>query len=116
MGLKNLIKQPKEEVAPSPNDAAALAFISGAPVTAAPESKPKKKKGPTFVRCTFSLSKDFNRQIEKMSLIPRTFRATRSDVIRAGILALQGLEKSEQLALLERASKAEPLLDIEQNE
>lgn len=116
MGLKDLIRQPKAEPASESNDEAALAFISGAPISANPEPKRKRKKAPTFVRTTFSLSKDFNRQIDKISLLPRTFRASRSDVVRAGIMALQSLEKSELLMLLESASKAEPITELTQDE
>ena len=116
MGLKDLIRKPDQTISSSEaNDEAALAFISAAPVSATPEPKRKRKKAPTFVRTTFSLSKDFNKQIDKISLLPRTFRISRSDVIRAGIIALQNLEKGELIALLEKASKAEPI-DIEAEE
>jgi Arc/MetJ-type ribon-helix-helix transcriptional regulator len=117
MGLKDLIRKP-DQVAPTTkaNDEAALAFISAAPVSATPEPKRKRKKAPTFVRTTFSLSKDVNRQIDKISLLPRTFRISRSDVIRAGIMALQNLEKAELITLLENASKAEPIIDVMEDE
>jgi Arc/MetJ-type ribon-helix-helix transcriptional regulator len=110
MGLKDLIRQP-DEVKPlaEENDEAALAFIAGAPVSATPKPKRKRKKAPSFVRTTFSLSKDFNKQIDRLVLVPRNFRVSRSDVIRAGIMALQNLEKAQVLALLEIASKSEPL-------
>lgn len=117
MGLKDLIRKP-DQVAPTTeaNDEAALAFISAAPVSATPEPKRKRKKAPTFVRTTFSLSKDVNRQIDKISLLPRTFRISRSDVIRAGIMALQSLEKAELITLLENASRAEPIIDVMEDE
>lgn len=115
MGLKDLIRKPQpESVDHEANDEAALAFIAGAPVSATPKPKRKRKKAPTFVRTTFSLSKDVNKQIDKISLIPRAFRASRSDVIRAGIIALQNLDKVDLLALLEVASKADPIDDIDQ--
>jgi Arc/MetJ-type ribon-helix-helix transcriptional regulator len=117
MGLKDLIRQPKPSDRSAEDVAnAAQAFIDGAPISTSSEPKRKRKKAPTFVRTTFSLSKDINRQIDKISLMPRNFRATRSDVIRAGILALQSLEKGALLALLENASKAEPIEDITQHE
>jgi Arc/MetJ-type ribon-helix-helix transcriptional regulator len=114
MGLKDLIRQP-DEVKPvvEENDEAALAFIAGAPVSATPKPKRKRKKAPSFVRTTFSLSKDFNKQIDKLVLVPRSFRVSRSDVIRAGIMALQNLERPEVLALLETASKSEPVPDLD---
>lgn len=117
MGLKDLIRKPDQvALTTEANDEAALAFISAAPVSATPEPKRKRKKAPTFVRTTFSLSKDVNRQIDKISLLPRTFRISRSDVIRAGIMALQNLEKAELIMLLENASKAEPITDVMEDE
>ncbi|MCE1010087.1 MULTISPECIES: hypothetical protein [Pseudomonas putida group] len=118
-GLKNLVKSSRQaESNPEMSiEAAAQAFIADAPVGANPEPKRRRKKtASTFVRTTFSLSKEVNRQIDKISLTPRNFRATRSDVIRAGIIALQNLDRAELLELLERASKAEPIEDITQAE
>lgn len=118
MGLKDLIRQP-EPIAPSSeaNDEAAEAFISGAPVSATPRIKRKyTKKTQTYVRTTFSLSKDVNKKIDKIALRHKNMRVTRSDVIRAGIMALQQLDKDELLTLLETASKAEPIKDLEADE
>lgn len=117
MGLKDLIRKPLPEPTTSEaNDEAALAFIAGAPVsaTAKPKLTRRRKKAPTFVRTTFSLSKDVNKQIDKISLIPRAFRVTRSDVIRAGIIALKRLDRADLLALLEDASKADPIDGLEE--
>lgn len=117
MGLKDLIRKPEQvQLTREENDEAALAFIAAAPVSATHKPKRKRKKAPTFVRTTFSLSKELNRQIDKISLMPRSFRASRSDVIRAGVIALQQLEKADLLALLETASKAEPLAMIGEDE
>lgn len=117
MGLKDLIRKPQHEsVDQEANNEAALAFIAGAPVSATPKPKAKRrrKKAPTFVRTTFSLSKDVNKQIDKISLMPRAFRVSRSDVIRAGVIALKKLEKGELLALLEAAAKADPIDDADE--
>ncbi len=115
MALKSLIRKPEEDT-PSfeQNDEAALAFIAGAPVHAAPKEKRKRKKAPKFVRTTFSLTKDLNLRIDRISMMPRDFKASRSDVIRAAVMALGHLSKAEIVALLEVASKAEPLTDVEQ--
>ena len=117
MGLKGLTRQPAPiEAEHHENNAAADAFISAAPVSTASVGRKRKKKAPTYVRTTFSLSKDLNKQIDKLSLTPRNFRATRSDVVRAGVLALLNMERPELLALLENASKAEPIDDVMQDE
>lgn len=115
MGLKGLTRQPAPVDQPE-NDVAAEVFISGAPVSTAPGLRKRKKKAATYVRTTFSLSKDLNKQIDKLSLTPRNFRATRSDVVRAGVTALLSMDRAELLALLENASKAEPLDDVMQDE
>lgn len=110
MGLKDLVRKPEQVVAQTEaNEEAALAFIAGAPLSATPKAKRKRKKAPTFVRTTFSLSKDINLKIDKMALMPRDFKATRSDVVRAAILAMRKLGKAEIIALLEATSQAEPL-------
>lgn len=115
--MKDLIRKPDEVRPPAEDsDEAAMAFISAAPLSATPVPKRKRKKAPTFVRTTFSLSKDLNKQIDKISLMPRAFRISRSDVIRASIMALQNLEKSDLIALLESASKTEPIKDLEDEE
>ncbi|MBA1245468.1 hypothetical protein [Pseudomonas japonica] len=109
MGLKDLVRKPEQVVPPTEaNEEAALAFIAAAPLSATPKAKRKRRKAPTFVRTTFSLSKDINLKIDKLSMLPREFKATRSDVIRAAIIALRKLSKAEIIALLEDASQAEP--------
>lgn len=114
MALKDLIRKPDQNLrSTEENDEAALAFISGAPVHAAPKEKRKRKKAPSFVRTTFSLTKDLNLRIDRISMMPRDFKASRSDVIRAAVMALRQLSRAEIVALLEVASKAEPLTDME---
>lgn len=116
MGLKDLVRKPDQVVLPADaNEEAALAFIAGAPLSATPKAKRKRRKAPTFVRTTFSLSKDLNQKIDKISLMPREFKASRSDVIRAAIVALRKLSKAEIIALLEDASKAEPIANTERD-
>ena len=115
MGLKGLTRQPAAIDQPE-DEVAAEIFISGAPVSTAPGLRKRRKKAPTYVRTTFSLSKDLNKQIDKLSLTPRSFRATRSDVVRAGVLALLSMDRADLLKLLETASKAEPLDDLTQHE
>lgn len=115
MGLKNLSKPHAGSGSERPfdADAAAAAFISGAPVTSGTSAKKRKPGKIVYVRTTFSLSKSVNRKIDKLSLAPRNFKVSRSDVVRAGIMALGSMERAELLALLEQVSKSEPILDDE---
>lgn len=86
-------------------------FIGGAPVQAQPEQPQpdqvppatkavKKAKKATFTRTNFSLSDKVNKQIDQLSLAPRTFKASRSDVVRAGVVALKAMPKADLVKLL----------------
>jgi Arc/MetJ-type ribon-helix-helix transcriptional regulator len=111
VGLKNLSKAADSGSEAFDPDAAAQAFISGAPVTAGTAARKKRPGKTVYVRTTFSLSKSVNRKIDKLSLAPRNFKVSRSDVVRAGIIALGNLERAELLELLEQVSKSEPIQD-----
>jgi len=56
------------------------------------ESKAKKR---VFERYTFSLTSGLSRDIDKLSYMPRDFRANRSDVIKAAVNLLNSLPKKE---------------------
>lgn len=119
MGLKNLMRQLDTlEKNSSAVDAAAEAFISAAPVSTVQIENRKRRSTSksSYVRTTFSLSKDVNKQIDKLSLTPRNFRVSRSDVVRAGVMVLLDMDRAELLALLEKASKADPISDVMQDE
>ncbi|MGX7850941.1 hypothetical protein [Pseudomonas aeruginosa] len=109
MGLKDLRKQS----APIPPDgedkeAQIQAFIAGAPVTTAAKSvKRKRKPKATYKRLTFSLSESVEKDILKLSRVPRTFAINKSQVVRAGVLALMEMDRAVLLAVLERAVKGE---------
>ena len=123
-GLKGLTRadaDARKELANKSNDEAAAAFIGSAPVRSAPAPAPaeavtpvptttKKKKGtgPKFVRTNFSLDAKSIKQIDKLELYPRTFKVTRSDVVRAGLLALESMDKKAAIELLAKVSGAEP--------
>lgn len=118
MGLKDLVRKPAVEREPSnsSHDKAVEDFIAGAPVTTAPASSRKRKRKPSFVRTTFSLSKDVNRQIDKISLYPRAFKVSRSDVVRAGVMALMAMDRQGLIQLLEQVSGSEPIDDVMQDD
>lgn len=118
MGLKDL-KKPAQAVPASvpDNDTAALEFISGAAVksggsTSTPgrrRGRPPKKLSElrNTTPTTFSLDKKVNRAIDRLTLAPRNLKVSRSDVVRAGVLALQEMDQEQLQALLERVSKSE---------
>ncbi len=118
MGLKDL-KKPAQAVPASvpDNDTAALEFISGAAVkSGGSTSTPGRRRGrpPKKVSelrnttpTTFSLDKKVNRAIDRLTLAPRNLKVSRSDVVRAGVLALQEMDQEQLQALLERVSKSE---------
>jgi len=62
---------------------------------------------------TFSLDKKINKSIDRLTLASRNLKVSRSDVIRAGVLALQEMEVDQLQALLERVSRNEVIGDSE---
>lgn len=93
-GLKGLTKgqqASKEEALDS--------FISGAKVRSNSQVQAESKA--VFKRVTFSLTDQISEEIDRLSLIPRGFRATRSDVVRAGVAALSAMSEEQVVALLE---------------
>lgn len=91
-GLKGLKKGERTEV-----EERAEAFIAG---TAARVSEHRARRPRNFQRYTFSLTPDVSEEMDKLSLVPRTFRASRSDVVKAGVLALQRMPEADLLTLL----------------
>jgi hypothetical protein len=96
-GLKGLIKGER----PSP-EVAADHFIRGAQERVVELSHKATKSDRTFQRYTFSLTADVSEKIDQISLIPRQFRSSRSDVIKAAIELLVGLPESDVIAALDK--------------
>lgn len=102
MGVADMKKGARPTHADSPE---ADEFIQGAKVdgkkgvVAAPPAPTKEAK---FKRLNFSLDDSVDREIERLSLIPRTFRATRSDVVRAGIAALSAMSEEQIVEMMEK--------------
>ncbi|MFJ3487142.1 hypothetical protein ACIPL1_27540 [Pseudomonas sp. NPDC090202] len=96
-------------------DEAAEEFIRAAPLSApkpaepapAPVQKKKAKVAAKSKRVNFSLDDKIDKQIDKVSLWPRSFKATRSDVVRAGIQALMAMPRNEAVELLRSVTGAE---------
>ncbi len=122
MGLKDL-KKPAQALPVSvpDKDTAALEFISGAAVKSGSSTatsgqrrgRPPKKLSElrNTTPTTFSLDKKVNRAIDRLTLAPRNLKVSRSDVVRAGVLALQEMDQDQLQALLERVSKSEIIGD-----
>jgi hypothetical protein len=66
-----------------------------------PVTGPQPSKA-VFKRVTFSLTDQISEEIDRLSLVPRGFRATRSDVIRAGVAALSAMTEDQVVALLDK--------------
>lgn len=122
MGLKDLVRKPAVQSLPNQDsDAAAQEFISGAAVksgaSVAPagrrRGRPPKKLSElrNTTPTTFSLDKKVNRAIDRLALAPRNLKVSRSDIVRAGVLALQEMEPDQFQALLERVSRSEVIDD-----
>ena len=58
-----------------------------------------------FKRYNFSLTESVSNSIDQLSLVPRDFRATRSDVIKAAIAVFEELPQMEQVAELRKVSQ-----------
>lgn len=106
MGVGDMRKGARPLHADSP---AADAFINAAKIdgekgvvkASQPQAK-QEKKLKVYKRLNFSLDDLVDQEIERLSLIPRTFRATRSDVVRAGIAALSAMSNKEIAELMEK--------------
>ena len=105
MGVGDMKKGARSTLAESPE---ADAFINAAKVDgkngvakASPPAKPEKKLK-VFKRLNFSLDDSVDQEIERLSLIPRTFRAARSDVVRAGVAALSAMSDEQITELMEK--------------
>lgn len=99
MGIGSL----KKTSNPAVNTPAADDFISGARVDgkSTKQAMPKEKG---YKRITFSLSEEVDKEVDRLSLIPRDFRASRSDVIRAAIALLGSVPEAEIARLIKEAS------------
>jgi Arc/MetJ-type ribon-helix-helix transcriptional regulator len=117
MGLKDLKKPASAAPIAVDQEDAASAFISGAAVKSATQSSGRRRGRPpkkiselrNTTPTTFSLDKKVNKDIDRLTLLPDNLKVSRSDVVRAGVLALQEMDKADAIALLERVTKSESL-------
>lgn len=94
-GLKGLNKSERVAL-----DVDVEQFIRGAQERVVDLTPKPMNPNRTFQRYTFSLTADVSEKIDQISLIPRQFRASRSDVIKAAIELLIHLPESEVIAAL----------------
>lgn len=94
-GLGGLTKTDRELVE---KDLQAADFIKGATRRVAALTPSQA----TYKRVMFSLTEQDSAEIERLSLVPRDFRATRSDVVKAAVAAFSSLPEAEQLRLLKQ--------------
>lgn len=87
---------------------AALQATPGTETVPAPKAAAKAPKKAKAERTIFSLTAKVNGQIDSLSLYPRTFKASRSDVVKAGVLALRAMSKADVVALLAQVTGASP--------
>ncbi|OKS22353.1 hypothetical protein [Pseudomonas aeruginosa] len=95
-GLKGLMKGQQLST-----EEAVSAFINGASLKA----NAPVQSAAVFKRVTFSLTEQISEEIDRLSLVPRGFRATRSDVVRAGVAALSAMTEEQVVALLEKVHR-----------
>jgi Arc/MetJ-type ribon-helix-helix transcriptional regulator len=70
-----------------------------------PKSNTPAPSTAAFKRVTFSLTDQISEEIDRLSLIPRGFRASRSDVVRAGVAALAAMPEEQLVALLDKVRR-----------
>lgn len=101
MGVGNLRKSTTNPAATSKE---ANDFVNGARADGKDGgAKPASNK--VYKRVTFSLTEPISEEIDRLSLIPRGFRASRSDVVRAGVAALAAMTEEQLVALLEKVHR-----------
>nr|WP_176704743.1 hypothetical protein [Pseudomonas sp.]QBM91771.1 partitioning protein ParB [Pseudomonas sp.] len=98
MALEGLTKQANVAV----DDPSVDAFINAAKVQDGPRAKQSKARAK---RVNFSLTDEVDGIINDLSLKPRTFQASRSDVVKAAVALLASHSDSEIIELIKRSTQ-----------
>ena len=94
-GLKGLTRQAP---APIAKDAAADAFIGSAKVLHnGADTKPSSVR---YKRVNLSLDSQVDTELDRLSLLPRDFKASRSDVVKAAVALLAKHSEAEIIEML----------------
>lgn len=96
MALKGLSKNDRPSVEEVAKD-----FINGAPQRTKAHAAGSASTR-VFERYTFSLTRSTSEEIDRLSMIPRNIKASRSDIVKAGIEALGKLSEDELVAILKK--------------
>ncbi len=96
MALKGLNKNDRPSVEEVAKD-----FINGAQQRTKAHSAGSTSTR-IFERYTFSLTRSTSEEIDRLSMIPRSLKASRSDIVKAGIEALGRLSEEELVAILKK--------------
>lgn len=96
MGVGNLRKGAN----PAATSPAADEFINAAKVDGKNSSSAAPVSQRVYKRVTFSLTDELDKEIDRLSLIPRGFRASKSDVVRAAVALLSDQSEEEISRLL----------------
>ena len=100
-GLKGLKKGERLEV-----EAQAENFIVGAQERVdALSILPKEVRTRVFERYTFSLNPSVSQAIDDISLIPRSFKINRSEVVKAAVEYLKDLPEEQLIEILQKIRK-----------
>jgi hypothetical protein len=105
MGLKGL---KREDKLVEDTDQLANQFIKGAServTDLSPHATASSSRERIYQRYTFSLNESVNEKIDQLTLTPRDFRASRSDVIKAALVALASLSEVEKINLLRQVKE-----------
>lgn len=73
-------------------------FAAGAESTVLVEQQISKA---VFKRTTFSLTDDLNKKIDELVLKPRTFRTSRSELVKTAVMFLSDRSDDEIITILE---------------
>lgn len=99
-GVKGLSKK----INPQATSPAADDFINDAKVDgkkSSSDSSTAVVSQRVYKRVTFSLTDELDKEIDRLSLIPRGFRASKSDVVKAGVALMSELSDEEISRLLQ---------------
>lgn len=94
MSLKGLSKAPS----PAGQTADADAFIGAAKVMHNGDTKPRTER--KYKRVNLSLDEQVDAELDRLSLLPRDFKSSRSDVVKAAVALLSTHSDTEIIEML----------------